>query len=69
VICGHRHGFTTRDKGHGFGLHSAANAAKELGGALTLKSEGLQKGATFALRIPMKPPDQNEENKEETTGL
>ncbi|PYJ99796.1 MAG: histidine kinase, partial [Verrucomicrobia bacterium] len=28
------HGFTTRKDGHGFGLHSGALAAKELGGAL-----------------------------------
>ena len=29
------HGFTTRKGGHGFGLHSGALAARELGGALT----------------------------------
>ncbi len=34
------HGFTTRKDGHGFGLHSGALAAKELGGSLTAKSEG-----------------------------
>ncbi len=28
------HGFTTRKNGHGFGLHSGALAAKELGGSL-----------------------------------
>src|SRR5574344_1075852 len=27
-------GFTTRKNGHGFGLHSSANTAKELGGSL-----------------------------------
>jgi PAS domain S-box-containing protein len=46
------HGFTTKKKGHGFGLHSAALAAKELGGSLTVSSEGEGKGATFALRLP-----------------
>ena len=33
------HGFTTKKHGHGFGLHSSANAAKELGGTLTARSE------------------------------
>jgi len=45
-------GFTTRQGGHGYGLHTAANAAKELGGSLTAQSEGSGKGATFTLRIP-----------------
>jgi two-component system NtrC family sensor kinase len=48
------HGFTTRKDGHGFGLHSAANLARELGGSLTVQSEGVGKGATFALELPLK---------------
>jgi two-component system NtrC family sensor kinase len=48
------HGFTTRSKGHGFGLHSGALAAKELGGTLTGQSAGLGKGATFTLELPYK---------------
>lgn len=48
------HGFTTRRDGHGFGLHSGALAARELGGSLTAQSEGLGKGATFTLEIPVK---------------
>ena len=47
------HGFTTKRKGHGFGLHSGANAAKELGGSLTAHSDGLGKGATFTLTLPI----------------
>lgn len=47
------HGFTTRKDGHGFGLHSAALAAKELGGAVTAASEGIGSGATFTVRIPV----------------
>lgn len=35
------HGFTTRKDGHGFGLHSSALAAQQLGGSLTARSEGL----------------------------
>ncbi|QEG21276.1 ATP-binding protein [Mariniblastus fucicola] len=48
------YGFTTRDKGKGFGLHSCANSARELGGSLAVKSEGLGKGATFVLTLPGK---------------
>jgi two-component system, NtrC family, sensor kinase len=47
------HGFTTRKDGHGFGLHSGANAAKEMGGQLSAKSEGEGKGATFTLSVPI----------------
>ena len=46
------HGFTTRVGGHGFGLHSAANAAKEMKGSLTVHSEGPGRGATFTLDLP-----------------
>ncbi len=52
-----RHGFTTKKYGHGFGLHSCALAAKEVGGLLTAKSEGLGKGATFILELPLKPAE------------
>jgi signal transduction histidine kinase len=47
------HGFTTRRGGHGFGLHSSALAARELGGSLTVSSEGPGKGATFILDLPV----------------
>jgi signal transduction histidine kinase len=50
------HGFTTRKDGHGFGLHSGALAASELGGALSVHSEGLGQGATFTLTLPLGPP-------------
>lgn len=50
------HGFTTRKNGHGFGLHSGALAAKELGGALTAHSDGLGLGACFTLELPLHPP-------------
>ncbi len=49
-------GFTTRKGGHGFGLHSGALAARELGGSLTAHSEGLGRGATFTLELPLSPP-------------
>ena len=49
------HGFTTRKSGHGFGLHSGALAATELGGSLTAESAGLGHGATFTLELPFRP--------------
>ena len=48
------HGFTTRKDGHGFGLHSGALAARELGGALTVQSDGPGRGATFVLELPFR---------------
>jgi signal transduction histidine kinase len=50
-----QYGFTTRAEGHGFGLHSSALAAQELGGSLTVQSEGLGRGATFILELPYHP--------------
>jgi PAS domain S-box-containing protein len=47
------HGFTTRKDGHGFGLHSSANAAKELGGKLSIFSAGVGQGAAFTLELPL----------------
>jgi PAS domain S-box-containing protein len=47
------HGFTTRRDGHGFGLHNSANAAKEIGGSLTVASEGRDRGAVFTLDLPV----------------
>jgi signal transduction histidine kinase len=50
------HGFTTKKKGgHGFGLHSGALAAKEMGGTLQAQSEGPGTGATFTLELPFTP--------------
>ncbi|HEX4265475.1 MAG TPA: ATP-binding protein [Verrucomicrobiae bacterium] len=49
------HGFTTRKNGgHGFGLHSGALTAKEMGGSLLAHSDGPGTGATFTLEIPLK---------------
>ena len=54
------HGFTTRKNGHGFGLHSAALAAKEMGGSLTARSDGAGKGATFIVELPLLPANSNQ---------
>jgi signal transduction histidine kinase len=47
------HGFTTRKDGHGFGLHSGALAARELGGTLRVSSDGPGQGADFTLELPI----------------
>lgn len=49
------HGFTTRKHGHGFGLHSCALAAAEMGGTLAAHSDGVGRGATFTLELPLDP--------------
>jgi ligand-binding sensor domain-containing protein/signal transduction histidine kinase len=58
------HGFTTRKNGHGFGLHSGAIAAQEMSGSLKAESDGIGKGATFTLELPLRPtiahPSRNE---------
>lgn len=48
-----QHGFTTKRDGHGFGLHSSANAAREMRGNLSVQSNGLGSGATFTLELPV----------------
>ncbi|WP_141733628.1 sensor histidine kinase [Oligoflexus tunisiensis] len=47
-----RFGFTTKNTGHGFGLHYAANSCKHLGLQLKLESPGPSLGATALLLIP-----------------
>ena len=57
------HGFTTRKGGHGFGLHSGALAAKEMGGSLTVHSGGLGQGAAFTLELPCPAQERTHMNK------
>jgi PAS domain S-box-containing protein len=49
------HGFTTKEGGHGFGLHGSALAASQVGGSLRVHSDGVEQGATFTLELPFKP--------------
>lgn len=51
------HGFTTRPKGHGFGLHSSALSAQALGGRIEAHSDGPGLGARFELILPRVAPD------------
>jgi len=50
------HGFTTKHTGHGFGLHSGALAARQMGGQVEVFSAGAGRGATFALELPLAFP-------------
>jgi C4-dicarboxylate-specific signal transduction histidine kinase len=50
------HGFTTKEAGHGFGLHTCALLINELGGDIAVASDGLEKGATFTIHLPNKQP-------------
>lgn len=46
------HGFTTKEGHQGFGLHSAANLASEMGGELTCLAVKNGKGTCFRLELP-----------------
>ncbi|MBY0292086.1 MAG: PAS domain-containing protein [Alphaproteobacteria bacterium] len=45
-------GFTTKEKGHGLGLHMSLLNTKDIGGTLTVESKGFGKGTTFTLTLP-----------------
>lgn len=45
------YGFTTKESGHGFGLHTSALAINSLGGTINVLSEGINKGATFVIML------------------
>jgi signal transduction histidine kinase len=53
------HGFTTKNEGHGFGPHSGAPAAREPGGNLVAFSEGIGRGATLMLELPLREQKSN----------
>ncbi|CAM2009115.1 GAF domain-containing sensor histidine kinase [Acanthopleuribacter pedis] len=49
------HGFTTKESGHGFGLHFCANAMEEMRGRISVHSDGPHCGTTFTLVFPPVP--------------
>jgi C4-dicarboxylate-specific signal transduction histidine kinase len=53
-------GFTTKENGHGFGLHNAVNLVIEMGGSLTAESSGPARGATFRMRLPVTAAEKTE---------
>jgi len=50
------YGFTTKAAGHGFGLHTCANYVKQMGGTVTVQSDGPGKGATFTVTFDPAAP-------------
>jgi len=50
------YGYTTKETGHGFGLHTSALVMHEMGGDIQMKSEGVGKGAVFTMTLPFKEP-------------
>ena len=51
-----RYGFSTKDRGSGFGLHSAANFVQSVGGSIVAKSRGQNHGTEIAVVFPLDPP-------------
>jgi C4-dicarboxylate-specific signal transduction histidine kinase len=58
--CIFRFGFTTKTNGNGFGLHPAAIAMNEMGGAIRVHSAGADQGATFTITLPIKTAPESE---------
>jgi hypothetical protein len=48
-----RFGFTTKQSGHGFGLHNSANAAQAVGTPIPAHSDGSGRRSKFELRVPL----------------
>jgi len=47
------YGFTTKNGGHGLGLHYCRRVLSEMGGGIEIFSAGRGKGATFRVRLPV----------------
>jgi signal transduction histidine kinase len=45
--------FSTKERGSGYGLHSAGNFVSSLGGEIELRSDGLGEGAAMWIRLPL----------------
>jgi signal transduction histidine kinase len=52
-------GFTTKERGHGFGLHISALAAAEMKGRLSVASAGPGQGATFTIELPVQEGEES----------
>ncbi len=50
-----RHGYSTKERGSGFGLHATALFAQDAGGAIRLSSPGRNQGAVLILELPRWP--------------
>ncbi|CAM2007596.1 ligand-binding sensor domain-containing protein [Acanthopleuribacter pedis] len=58
------YGYTTKRKGHGFGLHYCANAMTEMGGSIAVRNNESDKGTTFTLRFPIHRQEARGEDEE-----
>lgn len=47
------HGFTTKQDGHGFGLHSCKNYVEGMDGRIWAVSDGPGQGAVFSIELPV----------------
>jgi PAS domain S-box-containing protein len=56
-----RLGFTTKRGGSGIGLHSSANAAQQLGGSISFRSDGPGQGSVFTLELPLAAPQPHQQ--------
>jgi PAS domain S-box-containing protein len=45
-------GYSTKSRGSGFGLHATALFVQEMGGSITLESEGVNRGALLTIELP-----------------
>ena len=50
-----RFGYSTKDRGSGFGLHATALFVQEMGGRIALGSDGPDQGARLTLELPRVP--------------
>ena len=46
-------GYSTKERGSGFGLHACGNDLNAIGGSIEARSEGKGLGATFIIRLPV----------------
>ncbi len=53
--------FSTKQRGSGYGLHSAGNFVASLGGEIQLESEGRGSGALMRMRLPLMMEEDEEE--------
>jgi signal transduction histidine kinase len=60
------YGYTTKETGSGFGLHSCANFLIAYHGSIEAKSDGSGKGAEFIISLPVMPDDVTGKNISET---
>lgn len=54
-----RFGYSTKQRGSGFGLHSVAMFAQEAGGSVSLDSDGPGQGARLVLELPLRSGGRN----------